>query len=65
MKEALLKNWKTTLAGVAMAVVAYLAATNVIDTAQSTLATAILSALGLSVAKDSGNDPNGGAAPTV
>ena len=46
------KNWKTTVAGVAIAIVAGLSALHLITPDQASSLTAVLAAFGLSAAKD-------------
>ena len=50
--KTILKNWKTTALGIALAVAAFLKAKHVIDADTLTLIFSVLGALGLIVAKD-------------
>ena len=50
--KTILKNWKTTALGIALAVAAFLKAKQVIDADTLTLIISVLGALGLIVAKD-------------
>lgn len=52
MKTFLIKNWKTTAIGVAMATVAFLKVKNVIDGDTVTYVLAVLGALGFAASKD-------------
>lgn len=52
MKNALLKNWKTTAAGLAMVILTALVQANIIDTSMAGTITTILTALGFAVSKD-------------
>lgn len=59
MKQFLMKNWKTTIAALACAVVAYLTSAGKLDASQATLATSVLGALGFAAAKDGDVSGNG------
>lgn len=50
--KTILKNWKTTALGIALAVAAFLKAKHVIDSDTLTLVISVLGALGFVVAKD-------------
>ena len=52
MKNFLVKNWKTSLAGIAIAVAAFLKAKGVIDGDTLTLILSVLGSIGLIIAKD-------------
>lgn len=52
MKQFVIKNWKTTLAGCLIAAVGYLVHAQVLTGDQGTLVTAILTALGFTASKD-------------
>lgn len=50
--KTIVKNWKTTSAGIAIAVAAYLKAKGIIDADTLALSLSVLGALGLVIAKD-------------
>jgi len=52
-RNFLVKNWKTTIAGVVVAVATYLKASDIIDTNAFTLIGSLTTAIGLMLAKDS------------
>ena len=52
MKNFLVKNWKTSLAGIAIAVAAFLKAKEIIDGDTLTLILSVLGSIGLIIAKD-------------
>ena len=52
MKNFLVKNWKTSLAGIAIAVAAFLKAKEIIDGDTLTLIWSVLGSIGLIIAKD-------------
>lgn len=54
MLKAIKKNWKTTLSGIAIAVLVYLQQIEIINEHQFTLITSILISLGFIFSKDSG-----------
>lgn len=52
-KNFLVKNWKTTIAGVIVAIATYLKVVNIIDANAFTLIGSLTTAVGLMLAKDS------------
>ena len=53
IKNFLVKNWKTSIAGVIVAIATYLKVSNVIDANAFTLIGSLTNAIGLMLAKDS------------
>jgi len=53
IKNFLVKNWKTSIAGVVVAIATYLKVSNVIDANAFTLIGSLTTAIGLMLAKDS------------
>ena len=53
IKNFLVKNWKTSIAGVIVAIATYLKVSNVIDANAFTLIGSLTTAIGLMLAKDS------------
>lgn len=53
LKNFLIKNWKTSIAGVVVAIATYLKVANVIDANTFTLIGSLATAIGLMLAKDS------------
>ena len=53
IKNFLVKNWKTSIAGVIVAIATYLKVSNVIDANAFTLIGSLTPAIGLMLAKDS------------
>lgn len=53
LKNFLVKNWKTSIAGVIVAIATYLKVSNVIDVNAFTLIGSLTTAIGLMLAKDS------------
>ena len=58
LKNFLIKNWKTSIAGVVVAIATYLKAANVIDVNAFTLIGSLTTAVGLMLAKDSDKSGN-------
>jgi hypothetical protein len=52
MKNFFIKNWKTTVAGVSLAVATFLKAKGIIDEATYVLVIGVLTSIGLFAAKD-------------
>lgn len=52
MKNFLVKNWKTSIAGIAIAIAAFLKAKQIIDADTLTLILSVLGSIGLILAKD-------------
>lgn len=52
MKNFLVKNWKTSIAGIAIATATFLNVKNVIDSETLTYVIAIIGSIGLILAKD-------------
>ena len=53
LKNFLVKNWKTSIAGVVVAIATYLKVANIIDANAFTLIGSLTTAIGLMLAKDS------------